>query len=38
MLIAGAGASAQGIADLFVCALRDEGLPIEEAPTPHRDR
>jgi len=31
MLIAGAGASAQGIADLFVCALRDEGLPIEDA-------
>jgi len=31
MLIAGAGAAAQGIADLFVCALRDEGLPIEDA-------
>jgi malate dehydrogenase (oxaloacetate-decarboxylating) len=31
MLIAGAGASAQGIAELFVCALRDEGLPIEDA-------
>jgi malic enzyme len=31
MLIAGAGASAQGIADLFVSALRDEGLSPEAA-------
>ena len=31
MVIAGAGASAQGIADLFVAALRDEGLSIDEA-------
>ena len=31
MVIAGAGASAQGIADLFVAALGDEGLSFDEA-------
>ena len=31
MVIAGAGASAQGIADLFVSALRDEGQSRDEA-------
>ena len=30
-MLAGAGASAQGIADLFVAALRDEGLSLEDA-------
>jgi malic enzyme len=31
LLFAGAGASAQGIADLFVAALMEGGLPIHEA-------
>jgi malic enzyme len=31
VVIAGAGASAQGIADLFVAAMHDEGLPFDEA-------
>jgi len=33
VLVAGAGASAQGIAQLFVAALRDEGLGEREART-----
>jgi malic enzyme len=33
VVIAGAGASAQGIAHLFVAAMRDEGLPPDEART-----
>ena len=31
IVIAGAGASAQGIADLFVAAMRDEGLAVVDA-------
>jgi malic enzyme len=31
VVIAGAGASAQGIADLFVAAMRDEGLSLDQA-------
>jgi len=31
IVLGGAGASAQGIADLFVAAMRDEGLPLDEA-------
>jgi malic enzyme len=31
VLIAGAGASAQGIAELFVAAMRDDGLSFDEA-------
>jgi malic enzyme len=31
IVIAGAGASAQGIADLFVAAMREEGLSLAEA-------
>src|SRR6185503_136966 len=31
VVIAGAGASAQGIADLFVAAMREEGLTLDAA-------